>query len=330
MTDSHLEIFLGVCRQHDGGEPDERLRQATSELLSRAEEDGALLVAAASALSSLAPAAASWLAITLGAAVERGGDSGQTAPAVLDLLRSWLPRLPTLGPDENENEEDRPEPTPEQATLLDALPLLCQSAVAHLARTPTLRAELAQDEQLLERLEELEAFSHGALWLSELLRRASGPLIVLHSHSGAGFRLRYENVASCFHLFSLIQTALGDRVAGGRAPDPAIVEAARGRSNEQLSDEAWWHYGDPRSSTADIGASIWGEAMVRSIPYVDEVQVVLLWPPLLGSRSWDSGFFGPALEAAAPDVVVEQELSPEACRALFIQLGVERGGPEHT
>lgn len=52
--------------------------------------------------------------------------------------------------------------------------------------------------------------------------------------------------------------------------------------------------------------------------------MLLLWPPLLGSRSWDSGFFGPALEALPPDVIVEEELSPEACQRWFATLGLAR------
>ncbi len=38
---------------------------------------------------------------------------------------------------------------------------------------------------------------------------------------------------------------------------------------------------------------------------------MLLWPPILGSRVWDAGFFGPALKAAPAEVKFIKTLSPE-------------------
>jgi hypothetical protein len=36
----------------------------------------------------------------------------------------------------------------------------------------------------------------------------------------------------------------------------------------------------------------------------DGSQVLLLWPPVLGSRTWDGGFFSPILFATLPKVNV--------------------------
>jgi hypothetical protein len=201
-----------------------------------------------------------------------------------------------------------------------------QSLVSHLARTPEERQRLATDNALIERLDALGAYSHGTTWVREILVRTSGSIIVLHPPSGAGLEVRYENVATCFHLFTLVQAALGTRIPGGRLPDPAIIAAATGRSNDRLHDEAWWHYGDPRSKTADLKFSIWGEALVRSIPVIDGSQIMLLWPPLLQSRSWDSAFFAPHLAVLKVAVTVERELSPEQCQAWFKALGIRPGG----
>jgi len=110
----------------------------------------------------------------------------------------------------------------------------------------------------------------------------------------------------------------------------ALLSACRkhdgGEPSEALGrHEAWWHYSHHRSRTADVGASIWGEASVLSIPSVNDVQVIVLWPPILVGRTWDSAFFGPPLEALPPDVVVEEELTAENARSWFDRFEIEAG-----
>jgi hypothetical protein len=259
------------------------------------------------ALQTLPPQQAASLALEMGAAVERGTARPElSAPAVIDLMHSWLPQLP------------------EREDLLKAFRDLAPSVVTHLARIPQLRATLSEDLPLLERLAELEEHTIGAAWIRETLLRSTGSLIVLHVSSGRGFRLHYRNVATCFHLFSLLQTAIGEQLPGGRKPDPLITAAARGKSPDDVKDEAWWHYGDPRSKVADLKASIWGEGLVREIPVIDGERIMLAWPPLLASRTWDSAFFGPQLDAVQPDVVIEAELSTADSSALFQKLGISQ------
>jgi hypothetical protein len=48
---------------------------------------------------------------------------------------------------------------------------------------------------------------------------------------------------------------------------------------------------------------------------------MLLWPPILESRSWSTNF-GPHLEALPADVVVEEELSLAESRAWLQALGL--------
>lgn len=320
MPQSDLNEFLNACRAHDGNEPSKDLRRVTGEFLARAKADPSLTATAAGSLTSLPPRGAAWLAVVIGAAIEGGASAALTASAVVDLLVSWLSRFPVVEPDDEESMDDW-EPTPEQLELIEAFPELCQSIVAHLARLPERRAELSEDEALLERLESLEGLSPGICWVREALVRSSGTLIVLHPPSGKGFRLRYQNVGVCFHLFSLLQTAIGERMPGGRPPDPEVAAVARGRSEDDVTDEAWWHYGDPGSKTAELDGSIWGEALVSTVPSVNGVQVMLLWPPILESRSWSTNF-GPHLEALPADVVVEEELSPAESRAWLQALGL--------
>lgn len=319
-----FDNLLKACCNHRGGEPDKNLIQTSRDLVLRAEQDITILGKAAAHLPTLPPEGAAWLAAVFAATIERGEGVEQSAPAVTDLFLSWLTKLPILDAI-NPDEDDLPEPTPEQARIIDALPQLCQSLVAHLARLPERRNELAQDARLLKRIADLEPYSHGISWALESLRRRSGSLVVLHPIAGIGFRLRYENVSNCFHLFSLIQTSIGQRMPGGRMPDRAIAASARGQETEQhASDTAWWHYGDPRSTTADPTTSIWGELPIGSIPVMNGEQVILLWPPLFASREWDTGFFDPHLEAMPSDVVLEKQLDEEECRTWIEFLGLPR------
>lgn len=330
MIDPTLQALLSEARSYTGEDSTDTLRQASGSFLKCADSDPTILRAAAEALSTLPPAGAGWLALVLGTAVERGTDPALTTPALLDLLRSWASRLPVPETTEDEDGEEMeafPDPTPEQEELLEALRPICQGIVAHLARMPSERKMLREDTELEERLEELEAYSQGVVWVREAILRSSGTLIVLHPPSGSGLKLRYENVARNSHLFSLLQAAVGTRLPDGRKPDTKIAAAARGQTNDDVYDDAWWHYGDPTSKTPDIRESIWGEGRVTDIPVINGSRVMLLWPPIVQSRSWDDGFFGPHLQALPANVVVEEELSRESAREWLEALGISADSP---
>jgi hypothetical protein len=317
-----MNELLDACAAYAGAQPTETLRQLTSQFLRSAREDASAVAEAAEALRTLPPQGAAFLAVAIGAAVEGGSNADLSSRAVVDLLLSWLPQLPTAEGEEAEQYT----PSAHEAQLLDAFKSLALSVVAHLARAPHLRATLSQDIALLDRLAVLEAYSAGAAWIREMLLRISGSLILLHVPGGRGFRLQYRNIATCFHLFSLVQAAIGEQLPGGRKPDPIIAAAARGRTTDKVKDEAWWHYGDPRTTKADLRHSIWGEALVREIPVIDGQRVILLWPAILESRTWDSSFFGPQLDALMPDVTLEAELSTADCAGWFRTLGIDRAG----
>jgi hypothetical protein len=300
---------------------DDVLRNATQKFLDHPGGDPATLHTAAASLAELPPPGAACLAVTLGTLAERDGTATATGPLLLDQFRAWLRVLPARG--QQDAEAPMSEPTAEQGALLEVFPELCQSVVAHVARMPAERRALGEDQDLLDRLEELEEYGPGATWVREALLKTSGTIVALYPQSEKAVRLKYENVSNCFHLFSLLQAAIGRRLPSGRTPDPRLVAVAKGITSASLSDEAWWHYGHARSVTPDISASIWGEASPRSIPMFDDVQVLLLWPPLLSSRSWDSGFFQPHLEALPADVRLESELSTGDARSWLDRLGVD-------
>jgi hypothetical protein len=328
MSDDALQIFIQRCREHDGdlqSEKGEELRASTQTFLRAAEPEPELLTRAAALLEGLPPRGAAWLALTFGTAVEMGMNPADTAPALLACLRSWMETLPSISsPDEEDADEDPPEPTARQGQLIEVFPLLCQSIVAHLARLPAERERLARNAELMDRLERLQAYSHGATWIREALLRTSGTLIVLHPPTAQGYELAYENVANCFHLFSLVQVAIGAKLPGGRPNDDAISAACRGKGMRAVHDQAFWHYGDPYCSTPSLQGSVWGEATVRSLPAIEGVRVLLLWPPLLATRSWDSGFFGPHLEALPADISVRRALTRDECSIWMKRLGIDR------
>src|SRR5262249_626770 len=103
MADADLDIFLSACRDHGGGEPSEALVRATAFFVHHAVHDLQFLKTAAAALPSLAADGAAWLAVAIGAAIEQGDGVEQTAPAVVDLFLSWLPRLPARDRRNDEN-----------------------------------------------------------------------------------------------------------------------------------------------------------------------------------------------------------------------------------
>lgn len=317
MAHELCRALAAASRGWSGGSPTGAMLTATRSFLAAAAADSDLLGESAESLGSHEPGAATWIAVTCGTLVERGAAAELSGPAVVGLFTSWLPKLPI-----GDEADSLPDPTPEQTALLDLFRYLSQSAVTHLARLPALRAALANDAALLERLGELQAVSHGAVWVREALLKSSGTIVFLHPPSATGLRLRYTNVSNCFHLFSLLQTAIGESIPGGRAPSAMIARVARGTSTEAVDDEAWWHYGNAKSKRAELATSIWGESLVRDILTVDGAQVILAWPPLLQARAWDGGFLGPHLEAMPANAIVEGPLSTSENEAWLKRLGI--------
>ncbi|MCL2715645.1 MAG: hypothetical protein FWD68_13930 [Alphaproteobacteria bacterium] len=317
--------LLNEARHYAGGEPSPALRRCSGAFLRRIKANPEILQAAAEAIETLPSAGAGWIALVLGTGVEEGADPAGAMPALERWLRSRLSRLSTPGINEDEEGEEEEvclEPTPGQEELIEALESFCQGFVAHLAAMPAERKKLSEDRRLLRRLTTLGGISYAVGWVLEALQRRSGSLVVLHPPTGAGVKLRYENVARNFHLFSLLQVALGTRLPGGRPPDLKIAAAARGETSDEVLDCAWWHYGDPRWKTPEIGGLIRGAGLVTEIPVSNGSRVLLLWPAIVGSRKWNAGFFSPHLDALPANVVVEGDLSPDSAQEWLKTLGV--------
>lgn len=307
------EDLLRECRAQRSNEPTRALIAAAQAFVREALRSPEPQATVAAALrESVSPTALSWASIVLGSAVESGADPTPVGRALFEAFDRASARV-----------VDTSASKAERDAVTDALPRLAQGVVAHLARMQSLREELATDGALLDRLTERAFENPSVRWVREAIERVSGPLVVLHPLSGKGAKLRIENVSNCFHLFSLVQCAIEEQLPGGRAARKVVVQCARGEIEAQTDDQAWWHYGDPRSPKPDVAASIWGEAAVRTIPEIDGARVLLLWPALLGSRTWDSGFFGPFLDAMPANVVFERALTDDEAREWTARLGLD-------
>ncbi|MCM2373039.1 hypothetical protein [Aporhodopirellula aestuarii] len=273
-------------------------------------------------------AGAGFLAVWLGAGVEGGADPEMTARPILDALLKWSATVET-GPDSDEgNNDDRQEEEEADPETIVGMEMLGQGLVAHVSRSPSLRDNMAADARITAELERVEHVSAGPMWVLELLRKCSGSLVVIHIERRRGFRVTYENISNCFHLFTLLQDALsGAKMARGKRVSPQLLAVANGQTMEDCHDNAWWHYGVGTHPAADLAGSVWGEASPNSIPSVDGQQVLLLWPPILSSRGWGAGFFGPFLMASPPSVSIVEDLSQDEVQQWWRTLELPEADP---
>lgn len=286
-------LDIATATRSDRFEPP--LVEAMGQLLGEGEE---AVDALADAMPSLdAPLAKGILSVWFGARVENGADATRSIDAVVACFRSLVPAS-----------ED-----PEHAR---GFQLVSQALVAHLARHEPTRERLGADTELLDTLEEHDNF--GAWWVHDALTRRSGTLLVLDPALRRGIRVRYHHLSSCFHLFTLLQDVLP--VDWKRGHDNASAAASARHEGGREGDEAWFHFGQPSSPKAELGGSVWGEASLDSIEAVDGEQTLVLWPPLLGSRGWDAGFFGTPLSAFPPFVELAEPPAPERLAAWWDRL----------
>lgn len=248
------------------------------------------------------PSGAGMLAIWFGAGVEKGADPLAGIVPLLDTMLRWSREFVTADGDDGED----PEP---DENLAAGMQMLGQGMVAHLSRSPEKIAEIQQREQVIDELARVEHLSVGVTWVLELLRQRSGKLVVLHGTQVIGFRVAYNNISNCFHLFTLVQGALAGKMPGSRTASAQTLAVACGEQELEAHDDAWWHYGQASVPQPDIGGMVFGEAEPSAIESIDGEQVLILWPPIMASRSWDGGFFGPILHACPPGVELLATLS---------------------
>ncbi len=304
-----LSAIIEAANIQRGPDHSDQLRDALN-AVPDLERDQVLQIrlAVADAMQAVSSASgAGLLAIWLGASVEHGVDPEPTSEPILRTLVKWCGSITTADDDEDLD------PQPDDETLTGC-EYLGQGLVAHLARSPKQRDEFAKRAEVVNELSRVEHLAVGAMWVMELLRKCSGELIVMHAEHETGFRVEYKNLSNCFHLFTLLQGELAGNMPGSKKPSPTVIAAANGKVNAEVHDQAWWHYGSGNVPTKDLTGFVPGEASPDSIARIDGHQVLLLWSPILASRSWDSGFFAPLLQAAPPSVEIKAKLSRREIR----------------
>lgn len=309
MTSETLRIAIAkvvdAANAHRGRKPSQAFRDALNGLVALdgadAEQKRSYVAAALPGVTS--PSGAGFLAVWLGAGVEGGADPFPQTQPLIDCFLHFSRQVQT-------NDEAFPEEENDDE-LAVGLEFLGQGIVAHLSRDPSSLRTLQSDVDIVAELERVESCSAGPMWILELVRKVSGRIIVLHGEQSIGAIVDYHNVSNCFHLFTLLQAALTGSMPGARKVDTGILALARGEHLSTCSDEAWWHYGQAVDGPPNLLTSVFGEQNPREIGSIDGQQIVLLWPPILRSRSWDSGFFGPALHAAPAEVHLIEMLSAE-------------------
>lgn len=300
----------------------QHIQEAQSKFVNAAINDDSLLKEAVDILPQLPYEAAAILAVLIGAVTENNQKVAIASLGIVSLFLNWLNKLPTPLIKEDE-EVELPALDSEQQDIVENLPNLCRSLVSHLARDPKQRQRFSTEENR-SRVSNLLDYSSALHWVLELIERQSGEILLLNPTKIEGYVVRYTNVGNCFQLFSLIQHQLGDQIHAAYTPNEDIAEAARGDcETDNISDEAWWHYGDCHSPEPNIVASIWGEADVASIPECQGHKIILLWPKQIGSRKWDSSFFGVPLQMAPASVELIRKLSTQQTKNWLNDLGVQ-------
>ncbi|MCC9600895.1 hypothetical protein LOC67_09980 [Stieleria sp. JC731] len=313
MTSSYESLdrcitqVIEEANQLSDGTPSSGLRSALNALTDHQQRQQAGQRLASRLDEVFSAPGAGFLAVYFGAAVESGADPDVTGPSIVNAMLRFASSVDVPGDDACDDDDEDFDPA-----TVTGLELLGQGLVAHVSRSPNMLQRLSHDPTTIAELERVEHISPGPGWVLELLRKRSGELLVIHVQHRRGFQVAYENLSNCFHLFTLLQAALQNyRFPETQTVPRSLLNVAKGMTFEDQSDTAWWHYGVGTYPEADFGGTIWGEANPESIPEVDGRQVVLLWPPVLQSRSWGTGFFGPFLQAAPPNVKVLEELDSD-------------------
>jgi hypothetical protein len=314
-----LSALTTAARRQRGLKLGSDLHRALNDIAGLSDVDDAAIADLIAEVDS--PTGAGFMAVWLGAGVEGGRDPERTCRPIAEAFLKWSRTIDTGPAGAAADGADGDLRQPDEETTA-GLQLLGQALVAHLARSPQLRRWLAETGDIYSELRRVEPLCIGAVWVLELLRQRSGNLVVLNVRHRIGVVVRYNNIATCFHLFTLLQGALAGIMPDAQKVSGPLLDIARGNSQGEGHDTAWWHYGPAGVTSPSVAASVWGEAGPDSISSIDGQQVLLLWPPVLQSRSWDADFFSPILEASLPSVEVLEVLSSTDVDAWWSRLSL--------
>jgi hypothetical protein len=321
-----IEVVLEAAAVEDDPQMSPRLHAALRDIADLGDDQQEQACAMLASKLDGIPSAigAGFVAVMLGAAVERGIPAEIACESIRRLFIKWCRTVRT------EPEDSGYADSPVDESVVEGLQLLGQALVAHLRRDPDAMHAARMDEAFVSELNRIEHLSLGAIWVKELISKRSGELLVIHISGKAGFRVAYRNISNCFHLFTLLQAVLSSEVPDGKGTDPDLLAAARSGKSGESADSAWWHYGRGDAPVRSLDSTIWGEGSPDEIPVVDGMQVILLWPPLLQHRGWDSSFFGPSIQSAPASVELLERLPPEEFSSWWHKLEIKDAVSPHS
>ncbi|MBI3823205.1 MAG: hypothetical protein HY289_11080 [Planctomycetes bacterium] len=273
---------------------------------------------------------ASRLAMLCGVLVEWGADPTIAISAILARLPAQL----TLAAPLSEGGDERGwfAQAPDAVKAWKGLRYMIMPAMTMLSLDGNARQSARRNAALVNAISSLAPKHRETNFLDRLFNLTDGEeLLVLHPHENQGFRVRLEAIASNFHLFSLLQDALvGDGKLPGPHPNRKVIATAKGEipHDRIITDAAVWHYAnwtalqsDGTLAAAPIDTWVLGEATPRDIPQFEGERLVLLGPPVLNARGWDSSFFTNLHDALRSKVEVIEVLSADEIALRLKRIG---------
>ncbi len=294
--------------------PFQQLNQFLQTLRSKAELD-ALLSEVAALIRTGDPFHTSVIAVNCGTLVEMGGDPALVAPHLIAALPEHL-RLARRAAGATFDTD------PDAVRARAGLTFLMLATMAVLCRGATFRQAARANSDLVAGVEALAEEHRESGFVAQVLGFTDGlELLVLAPNEGKGFRVACDAVATNAHLFTLLQAALiGGGHLSGEPLDEEVVGVATGEvpHTRRLYDRARFHFTNWTGLTAEgrlegvkTKSLIPADGNPAGIPRFDGVPVVLIGPPVLGGRSWDSNFFANIHDALRSRAEVIEVLSPE-------------------
>ncbi len=269
------------------------------------------------------PYKAAIMALVGGTLIEWGADPAELSGLLLARLPAFLTQAESVA-DRAESEEPRAlfAANPDGFKAWQALSLMLLPTMAVLTRGMEFRQTARANTELVRGIEALQERNKEANFVSMVLGLTDGmEVIVLHPDEGKGFRVVLEAVNTMAHLFTLLQGELinGGHLPGRPVPDDVFGVATGEIPQEKLyHDEARWQFYnwgglrlDGSLAGADMSRWLFVEQKPEEIPEFEGERIVILGPPILGMRSWDSNFFANIHDALRSRAQVVEVLTAE-------------------